>query len=198
MCPQKKCSSLQWESLRIDQGSAREDLFSFALYWFRWSCNRGRTAKRGPIRCCEPNLGSFHQQLQTTLLSRRKYHNRWAAAGIRGRCGFRMYVPNKPAKYGMKIMVICDSKSSYMLNGMPYLVKKTKPPGAVALGHYVTMELCKPYFSSKRNITGDNWFTSVPLVNKLLEKGLTYVGTIRKNKCEIPEEMTNKNRFKPR
>jgi len=24
----------------------------------------------------------FHQQLQTALLSRRKYHNRWAAAGI--------------------------------------------------------------------------------------------------------------------
>ena len=109
-----------------------------------------------------------------------------------------MYIPNKPAKYGMKIMMICDSKSSHMLNAMPYLGKKTKPPGAVAIGHYVTMELCKPYFGSKRNITGDNWFTSVPLVNKLLEKGLMYVGTIRKNKCEISEEMTNKNRFKPR
>jgi len=58
--------------------------------------------------------------------------------------------------------------------------------------------LCKPYFGSKRNITGDNWFTSVPLVKDLLEKGLTYVGTIRKNKGEIPEEMTDKARFKPR
>jgi len=85
-----------------------------------------------------------------------------------------------------------------MLNAMPYLGKKTKPPEVVALGHYVTMELCKPYFGSKRNITGDNWFTSVPLVKKLLEKGLTYVGTIRKNKEEIPEEMTDKTRFKPR
>jgi len=90
-----------------------------------------------------------------------------------------MCIPNKPAKYGLKIMMICDSKSGYMLNAMPYLGKKTKPPDAVALGHYVTMELCKPYFGSKRNITGDNWFTSVPLVKKLLEKGLMYVGTIR-------------------
>ena len=47
------------------------------------------------------------------------------------------------------------------------------------------MELCKPYFGSKINITGDNWFTSVPLVKDLLEKGLTYVGTIRKNKREM-------------
>jgi len=59
------------------------------------------------------------------------------------------------------------------------------------------MELCKPCFGSKRNITGDNWFTSVPLVD-LLEKGLTHFGTIRKNKVEIPEEMTDKTRFKSR
>jgi len=89
---------------------------------------------------------------------------------FRGRCGFRMYIPNKPAKYGLKIMRICDSKSGYMLNAMPYLGKKTKPQDAVALRHYVTMKLCKPYFGSKRNITGDNWFTSVPLVKDLLEK----------------------------
>ena len=117
---------------------------------------------------------------------------------FRGRCGFRMYIPNKPAKYGLKVMLICDFESRYMLNAMPYLGKKTKPPDAVALGHYVAMELCKLCFGSKRNITGDNWFTSVSLVKKLLEKGLTYVGTIRKNKEEIREEMTDKTRFKPR
>jgi len=94
---------------------------------------------------------------------------------LRGRCGLRMYIPHKPAKYGLKItMAVCDSRSSYMLHAMPYLGKKTKPPDAVALSHYVTMELCKPCFVSKRNISGDNWFTSVPLVNDLLEKGLTY------------------------
>jgi len=54
---------------------------------------------------------------------------------FRGRCVFRMYIRNKPAKYGLKIMMVCDSKSSYMLNAMPYLGKKTKPPNAVALGH---------------------------------------------------------------
>ena len=38
---------------------------------------------------------------------------------FRGRCGFRMYLWSKPAQYGLKIMMVCNSKSSCMLNAMP-------------------------------------------------------------------------------
>ncbi|XP_060809050.1 piggyBac transposable element-derived protein 4-like [Amyelois transitella] len=33
--------------------------------------------------------------------------------GFRGRCKFRMYIPNKPAKYGIKIEMMCDSGTYY-------------------------------------------------------------------------------------
>ena len=42
------------------------------------------------------------------------------------------------------------------------------------------------YFNRKRCLTADNFFSSVPLANKLLEKNISYVGTLRKNKTEIP------------
>jgi len=45
---------------------------------------------------------------------------------FRGRCGFRMHIPNKPAKYGIKIMMACDARSKFMLNAIPYLGKYTK------------------------------------------------------------------------
>jgi len=89
---------------------------------------------------------------------------------FRGRCGFRMCIANKPVKYGWRIMMICDFKSSYMLNAMPHLVKMTKPRDVMTLEHYDTVELWKPHFLSTRNITGDNWFTSVALVKDLVEK----------------------------
>lgn len=41
------------------------------------------------------------------------------------------------------------------------------------------LHLC--IMKTNRNITGDNWFSSVELVDKLKEHGLTYVGTMRKN-----------------
>ncbi|KAG8252071.1 hypothetical protein J6590_066811 [Homalodisca vitripennis] len=43
--------------------------------------------------------------------------------------------------------------------------------------------------------TGDNWFSSVELVEELRAIGLTYVGTMRRNKREIPPEfLPDKNR----
>jgi len=33
---------------------------------------------------------------------------------FRGRCPFKQYIPSKPAKYGIKIWTLCDSKTSYV------------------------------------------------------------------------------------
>lgn len=111
---------------------------------------------------------------------------------FRGRCSFRMYIPNKPSKYGIKIVMVCDSGTSYMINAVPYLGRGTETNG-VPLGEYYVKELTKPVHGSCRNITCDNWFTSIPLAQSLLQEPykLTLVGTIRSNKREIPEELKN-------
>lgn len=47
--------------------------------------------------------------------------------------------------------------------------------------------LVVPITKNERNIIMDNWFISIPLVQTLLQNHrLTVVGTIRKNKREIP------------
>ncbi|KAG7165310.1 PiggyBac transposable element-derived protein 4-like 8 [Homarus americanus] len=76
-----------------------------------------------------------------------------------GRCLFWMYIPNKPAKYGIKLVMMCDVDTKYMLNAIPYLGKQSTTLQAskgLHQGHYFTKELTKPYFSSGRNITTDN------------------------------------------
>ena len=96
---------------------------------------------------------------------------------FRGRCPFCMYIPNKPAKYGIKLVLINDSASKYLLGGIPYLGKQeTRENGNLLLGHHFTLKLTKLYHGSQWNVTTDNWFTSVPLVSDLLNNcGMTFV-----------------------
>ncbi|KAK9693224.1 Transposase IS4 [Popillia japonica] len=101
--------------------------------------------------------------------------------GFRGRCPFRIYIPNKPAKYGIKIVMLCDSSSKYMIDASPYLGKGTNTNGLPLATHFVR-ELTKSVQGSNRNITMDNWFTSIPLADELLKEpySLTIIGTLRK------------------
>ncbi|XP_026323319.1 uncharacterized protein LOC113232756 [Hyposmocoma kahamanoa] len=114
--------------------------------------------------------------------------------GFRGRCGFKMYIPSKPNKYGLKMQCLADSKTHYVLNTYLYCGKNTdgltltseeqKQPIPVQ----ACLRLCRPIFNSNRNLTTDNWYTSMELVSIMQSKGITVVGTMRKNKKEIPKE----------
>lgn len=44
--------------------------------------------------------------------------------GFLGNCPFRLYISNKPATYGMKIIMMCDADTYYMCNAMIYHGKK--------------------------------------------------------------------------
>lgn len=120
---------------------------------------------------------------------------------FRGRCRFKMYMPKKPAKYGIKIQCLTDARSGYLLNAYIYLGKDSdglnlsaenqrlkKPTQAV-------LRLISPIEGSNRNITTDNWYTSIELLEQMKKKKLTVVGTLRKNQREIPPEfLPSRNR----
>lgn len=57
--------------------------------------------------------------------------------GFRGRCPFRMYIPSKPDKYGIKTVVLCDSKTNYMIDAIPYMGKGTNTNGEPLASFFV-------------------------------------------------------------
>ncbi|XP_008181635.1 piggyBac transposable element-derived protein 4-like [Acyrthosiphon pisum] len=109
---------------------------------------------------------------------------------FRGRCPFKMYIPSKPAKYGIKVFSLVDAKMSYTYIICYIVYAGKQPPGYFDISNKpedVVKRLCEPVFGTNRNITFDNWFTSNNLVQTmLLSHKLTIVGTIRKNKRELP------------
>ncbi|KAL6417615.1 hypothetical protein ACFW04_014418 [Cataglyphis niger] len=94
----------------------------------------------------------------------------------KARCKFIQYMPNKPNKFGIKFWLASDVSSKYILNGFPYLGKDEQRPSSMLLTT-----------NCGRNVTTDNFFTSMSLATKLLAKKTTLVGTIKANKRELPK-----------
>lgn len=106
---------------------------------------------------------------------------------FRGRCSFRQYMPSKPAKYGLKFWLSVDSKTSYVWKIQPYLGKQRNDQPEKNQGQRIVLDLTEGL--KGQNITADNFFSSFDLAQKLLERKLTYVGTVRKNKTFIPPKL---------
>lgn len=106
---------------------------------------------------------------------------------FRGRCSFKQYIPSKPAKYGIKTWAMVDANTFYVYNLETYLGKPNSLRYKVSnKPEDVVLRLVKPIENTGRNVTADNWFTSIPLVKEMANKKLSFVGTIRKNKRELP------------
>lgn len=107
---------------------------------------------------------------------------------FRGRCQFRQYLPNKPGKYGIKIFALCCARTFYTVKLEIY--PGTQPPGPFQQSNKVidvVERMVSPIIGTGRNVTMDNWFVSVPMAKHLLDDHkLTVVGTIKKNKPELP------------
>lgn len=113
---------------------------------------------------------------------------------FRGKCPFRQYIKSKPGRYGIKIWAAADVKTSYLCNLQVYTGKAAGSQPERNQGFRVVSDLVEPFEGSWRGITTDNFFTSVPLANYLLSKGLTLLGTVRKNKLDTPQVLKTKAR----
>ena len=54
------------------------------------------------------------------------------------------------------------------------------------------MKLVEPYFETGRDVCTDNFFTTYNLAKLLLEKKLTLLGTVRRQRRDAPRSMVNK------
>lgn len=111
---------------------------------------------------------------------------------FRGRCKFRVYMKSKPCRYGIKIYATVDSSTFYTAYMEIYAGKQ--PMDSPYIMENDASSLVKRCISvidgTGRNVTMDNFFTSIPLANDLyVNHRLTVVGTLRKDKKEIPEEL---------
>nr|XP_042895319.1 piggyBac transposable element-derived protein 4-like [Parasteatoda tepidariorum] len=114
---------------------------------------------------------------------------------FRGKCSFRQYIPSKPAKYRIKIFALVDSRTFYTWNLEIYAGAQPEGPYKVEnTPDKIVKRLMEPIYNSGRNLIVDNWYTSYALAKDLLQKKITFVGTVRKNKREPLPIISGKKR----
>lgn len=113
---------------------------------------------------------------------------------FRGKCPFRIYMPSKPNKYGIKLYALVDAKMFYCGNMEVYIGKQHPGPYKLDTSNAALLpRICNPISGTNRNVTMDNFFTSKLVAEILLnDHKLTIIGTMRKNKPEIPTEFHHK------
>lgn len=111
---------------------------------------------------------------------------------FRGRCPFRQFIKSKPAKYGLKIYALADSKTFFANKMEVYCGRQQQGPYNVSnSAKDVVLRLVQPISQSGRNVTVDNFFCSIPLCDELVQDHkLLLDGNVRKNKRELPEIVT--------
>ena len=90
------------------------------------------------------------------------------------------YKPNKPSKFGIKLWMAADVQTKYMLHSFPYLGKDDSWSAGIKLGEHIVLWLTEPYRKTGRNVTTDNFFTSVYLAKTLRQQGISIVGTLNR------------------
>lgn len=87
----------------------------------------------------------------------------------------------KPAKYGLKVFAQCDARLYYTSNLEVYVgTQPQDSPFEFSNAAVDVKRMIEPISGSNRNVTTDNWFTTLQLSKKLLnEHRLTHLRTIK-------------------
>lgn len=114
---------------------------------------------------------------------------------FKGRVAFRMYNPQKPTKWDLRVYVLADSETGYISVFEPYYGNETTEALVRPDLNFtcrIVLELCQQ-LQSKTQAKGyhlftDRFYTSFHLAEELLNMGIHLTGTIQKNRQELPAE----------
>ena len=107
----------------------------------------------------------------------------------RGQVHMKVYAPDKPNKYGLKMYELCDSSNAYCCK-LELYTGKTNEESVRGKTHDLVMRLMQPYLHKGHTLYVDNYYSSPTLFNDLYQNGTTATGTAR-NRRGVPAVVNN-------
>uniref|UniRef100_A0A3Q2GQU9 Si:ch211-130m23.5 n=1 Tax=Cyprinodon variegatus TaxID=28743 RepID=A0A3Q2GQU9_CYPVA len=103
------------------------------------------------------------------------------------------YMSSKPLRKGLTVWMLCDSRSGYCHRTKIYVGKPSDDEAAAALGYRVVSSLVRGLEGQYHHLFMDSFFTSVPLLQRLLRDGLYACGPTHAGRKGYPEVLRPRN-----
>ena len=111
---------------------------------------------------------------------------------FKGRSGMKQYIKSQLIKCGFKFWFRCSSKSGYLHQMDIYLGRKQRLEFNVSLGEEVILQLTKGLEQSFCTVYFGSFFNSPKLIEKLFQKDIYGIGTVRADRKQMPKMIDNK------
>jgi hypothetical protein len=105
---------------------------------------------------------------------------------FRGRVSFRVYMPQKPNKYGMKLLILAESRTGYIWNFEVYHGKYPEVDNSAA---GAVKQLLDKLTNKGHTVYVDQFYTRVPLAEELATAHNGLIGTIMKSRKGLPKAL---------
>ncbi|CAC5361155.1 unnamed protein product [Mytilus coruscus] len=110
---------------------------------------------------------------------------------FKGRLGIKLYIKDKPNKWGIKAFLLCDSLTAYSFRFEIYIARNIEFEGEnLGLTAAVVLNLTKGMEYRGHIVYTDNFYTSVVLAFNLRAHGIGMVGTIESNRKGYPKTLS--------
>ncbi|KAK3514124.1 hypothetical protein QTP70_005125 [Hemibagrus guttatus] len=115
------------------------------------------------------------------------------AIATKGRFSPTQYMPSKPLRKGLRVWMLCDSRSGYCHRTRLYVGKPSDDANASTVGHRVVTSLVRGLEGRYHHLFMDSFFTSVPLLQRLLQDSLYACGPTNPNRRGYPDALKPRN-----
>ncbi|KAL6438799.1 hypothetical protein ACFW04_003704 [Cataglyphis niger] len=110
---------------------------------------------------------------------------------FRERLNFIQYIASKRARFGIKFYKLCESNSGYCYRFKIYTGQDVLRGSNESASESVVTQLAEPILGKGYTLFLDNWYSSPNLYKILQAKNTNVVGTVRKNRKNMPKVLAS-------
>ena len=127
------------------------------------------TEEQGKLLKIEPIVENLREKFEKAVIPWKNLCIDESLMVWKGRLSFKQYIPSKRHRFGVKLFMLCDCDTKFVLSFIVYTGTDTEIDyhPEVAISGSVVLTLMKNYLKKNHTLFIDNWFSSPTLFERI-------------------------------